>query len=278
MTIEYIFLFLLGISIGSFLTVVAERFDSTESFWQGRSHCNNCKKVLSWWELVPLLGYLLLHGRCSHCRKGIPYLYPVFEIFTGLTFVGLRFAQTNANYWVLAGQLIIASFIIILLIYDWYNQSFPANLLAVTFVVTLAVTLAIMYWAPSYRPIVTINDPILVWLSSPQNVWFFTLKGMIVGLVALGIFAVPSGGRWMGYGDVLLAGILGIWLGYPFVVVGLILAFYLGATAAVWQILTRRVAKNRRIAFGPFLILGAIIVQVWAGALFETIINIWGGI
>lgn len=276
--LEYIFLFLLGISMGSFLTVVAERYDATESFWRGRSHCNKCKKVLSWWELLPLVGYLLLHGNCRHCKFKIPHAYPLFELFTGLTFIGLRWAQQEVNYWVLAGQLIIASFLIILFIYDWYNQSFPASLIVLTFIITLVISVGVILWAPSTRVAVSLADPILVWLSSPSSPWLELVKGSLIGFLTLGIFAFPSRGKWMGYGDVMLAGILGLWLGYPLVVIGLMLAFYLGAIIAIWQLANHRVAENRRIAFGPFLIAGAILVQVWGSSLFAFIIKIWGGI
>jgi prepilin signal peptidase PulO-like enzyme (type II secretory pathway) len=276
MTLEYIFIFLLGLSMGSFLTVVAERFDSVERFWQGRSHCNHCKKVLTWWELIPLVGYLLLHGKCQHCRRIIPRFYPFIELLCGLTFLGLFLAQTELNYLVFVGQLIVVSLLFLLLIYDWINQSFPALLLSLSFSITLAVTSAIIVWAPDQRPIITSADPILTYLSTPTNLWWSMLKGGMLGVVALGLFAVPSRGKWMGYGDVLLVGILGIWLGYPFIVLALILAFYLGAIVAIGQIVTRTVARDHHIAFGPFLIAGAIIVQIWGGDIFASIIKFWG--
>lgn len=277
MIFEYVFLFTLGLSMGSFLTVVAERFDSAEAFWLGRSHCNECKQVLSWWELIPLVGYLILHGECRHCKKMIPRLYPVFELISGFTFIGLLAAHSGENYWVLAGHLVIASFLLLLLIYDWLNQAFPALLLVMTSLFTLIITSLIIIYAPADRYMAMIHDPILSWLSSPDNLWVGALKGLIVGMSVLGLFALPSRGKWMGYGDVLLIGILGYWLAYPFIVIALMIAFYLGAIGAIWQVLFNRVAKDHRIAFGPFLIISAFILQVWGSELFLFIIKYWGG-
>jgi prepilin signal peptidase PulO-like enzyme (type II secretory pathway) len=275
MFLEYIFLFLLGLSMGSFLTVVAVRFDTAESFWKGRSHCTHCKHILLWWELIPQVGYILLRGRCSHCRKIISKNYPLFELLTGAVFVGLRYAQPDPNYWMLIGQLIIASLLIVLFIYDWLNQSFPTILLGITLSVIVLVSLLTIVLNPNYRHVSVDSDSLLAWFNSPREAWWEILKGGIISTVALGSLAFPSRGRWMGYGDVWLAGILGLWIGYPLIILCLIVAFFSGTIVGVIQLVTGSLSKDHRIAFGPFLILGGFVAMIWGRQLFTAIMNVW---
>src|SRR5690349_9078045 len=80
-------LFIIGIFVGSFLNVLADRLPRGESVLWGRSHCDFCKKTLRWYELVPLFSYLLQNGRCRRCHKKLSVQYPLMELVTGVSFV-----------------------------------------------------------------------------------------------------------------------------------------------------------------------------------------------
>ncbi len=269
------FFFIFGLAVGSFLTVIVERYDAEESFIIGRSKCNHCRKTLSWWELLPVLGYLLVRGKCIKCDKRIPIVYPLFELITGLSFVGIRLTQSSpVNYLLIAINLLAVSALLILCFYDWLHQSFPVPVLYLALgVVILAVAAEIMV---GKVPSLVINDPAFHWLATPAESWQTYLWGALVGAGFLGVLAFPTQGRWMGYGDVALVAILGLWIGYPSVIVGLMLAFYSGAAIGIALLLTHRVGKDHRIAFGPFLILGAVAAKVWAEPMFHAIIRLWG--
>ena len=82
-----VFLFILGACIGSFLNVLIDRLPFDKSPWKGRSYCDNCKKTLKWYDLIPVLSFVLLQGKCRYCRKHVSYYYPLVEIITGIMFV-----------------------------------------------------------------------------------------------------------------------------------------------------------------------------------------------
>src|SRR5690349_21434551 len=140
---EVVFLAVLGAAVGSFLTVIVDRYDVAETVLTGRSHCDTCKENLRWWELVPLLSYVILQGKCARCHKQIPALYPVFEAITAIAFVLVRLAQPSpVSYPYLILELIFVSFLLVLLFYDWMTQTFPTLLLYIGLVLAAGIGLA----------------------------------------------------------------------------------------------------------------------------------------
>ena len=81
------FIFLFGLAVGSFLNVLIDRLPRDESVIKGRSYCENCKKQLLWYDLIPLLSFLILKGKCRHCHSPISFYYPTVELVTGAMFV-----------------------------------------------------------------------------------------------------------------------------------------------------------------------------------------------
>ncbi len=110
--------FLLGLCVGSFLNVLADRLPRDESVFWGRSHCDYCKKPLRWYELIPVVSFVLQAGRCRRCRKKLSLRYPLIELITGAAFVMLP-----AQYWVL-----FSSFLVIF-IADFTTQIIPDSML-----------------------------------------------------------------------------------------------------------------------------------------------------
>src|SRR5580704_2783986 len=95
----WIFLFIFGLAIGSFLNVVALRYDGEHFLFSnkklgGRSHCPHCKKTLRWFELIPLVSFAIQGGKCRHCKAPIGWQYPLVELISGIIFVAvpLRFS------------------------------------------------------------------------------------------------------------------------------------------------------------------------------------------
>lgn len=100
-----IFLFIIGLSVGSFLGVLADRLYKGEDIVFKRSHCDNCKKILGIGDLVPLFSYLFLGGRCRYCRKQLSLKYPLVELTSGLGFVYL---YTHLNFFALPSPTVIS--------------------------------------------------------------------------------------------------------------------------------------------------------------------------
>ncbi len=277
MIVELILLGVIGLAVGSFLMVVTERIDTADSFLFGRSHCNHCKKDLSWWKLLPFVGYFLVRGQCLDCHARIPKIYPVFELLTGLIFVLLRFtAPQPVNYPILIFSLLFVCILLVLFFYDWLHQSFPVSVLWAGLGGVVVLNGAKLVLAPALVSRYVTGTPYFEWIGSPSWPWAALLLGGVVGVVLLGLLAFPSRGRWMGYGDVILIALLGLWIGYPFILVALLIAFYAGAIVGVGQLATKTARKDHHLAFGPFLILGAIITQAWGMPILSTIMKWWG--
>ena len=103
----YVFLFLLGSAVGSFLNVIICRLETKEEIVGGRSHCLRCGQTLRWYDLIPLASFFILRGRCRYCREKISWQYPLVELATGLLFVAVfKFADLPSfcfsGYWLLA--------------------------------------------------------------------------------------------------------------------------------------------------------------------------------
>src|SRR3989338_3192403 len=99
----YLFLFIFGLAIGSFLNVVSLRSQPGQRLLDlriinGRSHCPHCQKTLRWYELIPLLSFIVQFGKCRHCKKKLSLQYPLVEFLSGLIFVSVPLLLTNFQF------------------------------------------------------------------------------------------------------------------------------------------------------------------------------------
>ncbi|HEB14123.1 MAG TPA: prepilin peptidase [candidate division WWE3 bacterium] len=250
MTINYLLLlatmlyFLLGTAVGSFLDVWARRILRGESP-TGRSKCEDCGHVLSASDLIPLLSFLFLRGRCRYCRKPLSWQYPIVEVGTGIVFASLafKFGVLGINFKLLAfiPLLVAVSALIAAFITDILEQVIADKFLVV------GAGAAFLYRATFYLTNFDSNG--------------FNLGLDILG--ALGVFALFQLIRWatkkrgMGDGDPPLGFAAGLLVGFPLVLVQIFLTFTLGGlVAAVLLVLKKKHLKDK-VAFGPFLIIAA---------------------
>ncbi len=240
-------LFLFGLAIGSFLNVVIDRIPRGESIVFGRSRCDYCKKTLRWFELIPVLSYLIQGGRCVRCHKRLSVQYPLVELFTGAVFVALPHMQAaygpaaDALYgYHLAALCSIASAGIVILVTDLKYQIIPDRML----IVLVLAAGALLY--PSPLP------------TAVQKLGVGAVSGSFFYLLWLG-----TRGRGMGFGDVKLSAVLGLLLGFPQAIIAFYTAFLTGAGYGVILIIQRKAGMKSRVPFGPFLLLGAVVSVVW---------------
>lgn len=234
-----VILFVLGAIVGSFLNVAAFRFRSGLSVG-GRSRCGSCGKTLSWYELVPVVSFIVLGGRCGSCRANISWRYPAVETLTALIFATVY--HPAHLLWVNALFLIIFSIYIVILIYDMRHKVIPNSLVYPA--ILLALVIAVLA-----------RGTLLDWLAGPILFAFFTLIWLL------------SRGRAMGFGDGKLALSIGLMLGAAGGFSAVIVAFWVGALYGLALIaagflsplLTRgkRITMKSEVPFAPFLVLGA---------------------
>lgn len=234
-----ILFFVFGTIIGSFLNVVICRLSIGESIAENRSYCPLCKKKLVWYELIPIISFIVQKGKCRACKKKISLQYPLVEIFTGLIFV-LIF---NAQYSIFdtCFLLLISCFLIILFVYDlkYYLVSDK--------IVYPAIIIAFLY-----------------------QLQFSIFNYLSAAVIAGGFFLVIiliSKGKWMGMGDVKIGILMGLILGLPKVFVALFLAFLIGALVSILLMALKKKTLKSEIPFGPFLTAATLLAVFWGDKL-----------
>ncbi|MEK7171236.1 MAG: prepilin peptidase [Patescibacteria group bacterium] len=240
--------FLFGLAYGSFLNVVILRFDDWQAIVKTRSHCPNCKTLLSWWDLVPLLSFSYLLGKCRYCRKPISWQYPIVELLTAALIAAgyyLLFITQSLAMWQsvvgLAALILVIGAMVTIFVHDLTEMMVPdlmANILLIA---------AIIY------ALVVHQD------------YMGSVYAAAMGFVPIMLLVYPSRGKWMGEGDVKIAGALAILVGWPSAVVFMVAAFMIGGAFGSIALLTHKVKMKTAVPFGPFLILAAIIALFWGG-------------
>jgi leader peptidase (prepilin peptidase)/N-methyltransferase len=240
------FVFVFGTVIGSFLNAVLWRLRTGESFVSGRSYCTTCRHELTARDLVPLLSWLFLRGKCRHCRAGISPSYFVIESATGILFLAAT-ARIIPEYGFADGTLLAK------LLLHWY---FIATMVIV-FVFDLRYMLILRQ--------VTLPAAALCFLGNLALGMPF-LPLVLGALVGAGIFQAQywlSKGKWIGGGDIHLGLLIGAMLGLPLTLVALFIAYVSGAAVGVVLLATRRSGWQSQIPFGTFLAAGAIASLLW---------------
>ncbi|MFA6325241.1 MAG: prepilin peptidase [Candidatus Paceibacterota bacterium] len=259
MTTILAFIFLVfGLIIGSFLNVVIFRLN-TEKGFHGRSKCMNCRKQLYWYELFPLFSFLLLNGRCKHCKTRISFQYPLVELLTGVVFALLFLKFQNifyTNALIFAGTMAyyasMFSVLIVIAIYDIRHKIIP-DILALIFGILAFAGLFI------FSPLGF--DPHI-----PTILEF--LSGVIIA-TPFALIWLFSKGVWMGLGDAKLAIGLGWLLGLSRVLSGVVVSFWSGAIIGLLLIaFSKKHSIKSEIPFAPFLVLGAILAFLFELHLF----------
>jgi leader peptidase (prepilin peptidase)/N-methyltransferase len=256
MTFSFI---ILGLLIGSFLNVIIFRFDTGESVVSGRSRCNSCKKMIAWYDNIPVLSFVFLRGKCRNCGERISWQYPTVECVTAtlFMFVGQSFfffGNTESAIQTVFSLGLIAALIVVF-VYDLSTMEIPVSVLA--FGVGWTVLSLFLLW----------------YFASPQGAFSESrfAEGLIGGLIAFSIFYALvffSRETWMGEGDAWLALMLGLVVGWKLLLPALTIAFGSGALFGIALILLHKKNLQSRIPFGPFLA-ASIMFMLFFGALVE---------
>ncbi len=256
MATTLIIFFILGLAIGSFLNVAVYRLKTAENIVWERSHCPHCKKIIRWYDNIPLLSFILLKFRCRYCKQKISFQYPLVELFTGILFlfIGWRyFVEGNPASWFLTAYYLgIVSFLITILVYDWLNMEIPGLVLWPAVGWAVVFNLIFNYSGLGNASIFNIS------VSS-------ALLAMIVAFLFFFLLSAASKEKWMGMGDAYLAILIGLVTGWPQVLLALILSFFIGAVVGIILILAKKKKMKSQIPFAPFLVLGTLIAMFFYG-------------
>lgn len=245
------FSFALGLAMGSFVNVVVYRYNTGVPI-TGRSFCLSCGSPLRWYEMLPVLSYVFLRGRCAHCGSKFSPQYPLVELLTGTLFAaallhasrvleGVEFALGAAFLFV------VMTLLVAITVYDLKHTIIP-DLFSGLFALT-ALAVSFLFPALAHG-----DAPRLEALGS----------SMFAGLVLAAPFAAIfffSSGRLMGFGDAKLAAGIGFLLGFGKGLAALMLSFWMGGAVALVLLFLREGAFTMKseIPFGPFLVAGTLV-------------------
>ena len=224
--------FVFGLIFGSFLNVLIYRLRNGGRIFFDRSKCPHCKTTLKWHDLVPLLSFAYLYGRCRYCRKKISWQYPLVELASGIVWV-LVFYRFWPS-WNIIYYIFILSLFLAIAVYDARWKIIPDRL------VYPAIIIVFIYNAFNANLIVPLFVALSVFL------FFFLIYYF-------------SSGRAMGLGDAKLSFLIGLFLNPISSLVAFNLAFIFGAIYAIILLVIGKKSLKSKIALGPFLVLGTII-------------------
>ena len=238
---------LLGTEIGSFLNVCIDRLPAGRSLVYPPSHCEACQHRLSPKDLIPVLSYLWLRGHCRYCRVPIPRRLFWVEVGSGLLFA--------FTYWQygLSVEFVVITFycylFIVLGVIDLEHKLILNKIVYPAVVVALIIS-------------VFLPQPGIIDVSLP---WPKIVNGIIGGAIGFVFLLIPAiiyrGG--MGWGDIKMAGLIGLVTGFPLVFVALLMAVILGGLVAGFLLLLKIRKRKEAIPFGPFLSLATMATLLW---------------
>lgn len=237
----HIYLFVLGLILGSFFNVVGLSVPAGHSFANRRSACPSCGRTLTFFELIPVFSYMLQVGKCRGCKARVSPLYPAVEMLTGVLFASAPIFLGWSGE-LLVGWILISLFMIIF-VTDVAYMLIPDKILL--FFIVIFIVLRV---------------------SLPLTPWWDSIVGAAVGFSLLLSIAVVSKGG-MGGGDIKLFAVIGFVLGMKMVLLSLLFACLYGALLGIIGLLTGILKKKTLIPFGPYIVFGTLTAYFWGDSL-----------
>jgi leader peptidase (prepilin peptidase)/N-methyltransferase len=255
---------LVGMAIGSFLNVCIDRLPAHKSIVTPASKCDGCGKELTVRDLIPVVSFLILGGKCRFCGVKIPTRVLLVEILSGLLFF-LAFWRFG-----LSAQFGITAFwscvFLVIIFIDWEHQlilnkiTYPAGVIAL-----------VLLGIDSIFP----EAGILEYLKMvPQP---SILSGLIGGGIAFTFFLIIFliNPRGMGMGDIKLVAVIGLAMGIPFSVIALLIGILIGGVVAIIMLALRKKGRKDVIAYGTFLAMGPILMLLWGSEIWHWYQNLF---
>ncbi|MBQ8965759.1 A24 family peptidase [Ruminococcus sp.] len=252
--IIYLFVFLFGICIGSFLNVCIYRLPLGESLIKSNSHCMTCGTPIRKRDLIPVISWCMLKGKCHACGAKISARYTVVELLNGICYllIFLRF-DVVSNPLLASLVALMTSALIVVFFMDWDTQ-------------------LINTWVVVFIGVLGIIKFLLCQRSCPMTLGSMLLGAVLVSVPLL-IISLVSHEKAMGMGDVYLMAGAGLFLGAPNVLFAMLIALVVGA---VCGLIIKHSSGNSVFAFGPYLAIGIAVTAVFGNEIYNWYMNMTG--
>ncbi|AJD91662.1 prepilin peptidase [Jeotgalibacillus malaysiensis] len=246
-TLLTVYFVIAGMLLASFFNVAGLRIPAGESIVYPGSACPQCKRRLTWKELIPVFSFLIQRGKCRNCKKIISPVYPVIEALGGILF-GLAYL-----YFGLTLELMVAltfiSLLLIITVSDIAYMLIPDKILL--FFLFLLIPLRVI-------------EPLTPWWDAPL--------GAAAGFTLLFLIAIVSRGG-MGGGDIKLYALIGLVLGVKLTLLSFFLATFIGTAAGLYAIYVKKKSRKDPVPFGPSIAAGALIAYFFGTELIASYLN-----
>ncbi len=260
-----IIMVILGLIVGNFLTAIITRYPlMLKQQWHNdcrdflgmtpekksdkltlitpKSHCLHCKNLLKWRHTIPLIGYILLSGKCAHCKRPIQLFYPLVELLSAIASVIV--ARKFGLSWPMVAALIFSYLIILLAFIDLHHQLLPDPLTIGTLWLGLMLN--------SFGFFTHLSDAL----------WSSVVGYSFLWLLAW-VFLTLRKKQGMGHGDFKMLAMVGAWLGFYSMVNTLVLAIIVSTLFSIVLVFCKQANWNKAMPFGPSLAIGAWISLLW---------------
>ncbi len=238
---EFVFVAVLGLVIGSFLNVCIYRIQMEQSIAFPPSHCTNCNHKLMSLDLIPVISYLFLGGKCRYCKEKISVRYPLVEILNALVYllIYFKFGLTliTLKYCILTSILIVIGMIDYDTQFVYTSTTLFGGIIACMFIIIQAA----------------------IYKTGTVDL----ILGGVIGFGIIGLIVFLTKG--MGEGDIEIAAICGLFLGVKGILIGLFLAIIIGGFIGVVILSLKLKKAKEKMAFGPFIAFGSLISAMWGG-------------
>lgn len=282
-------LFIIGAAVGSFLNVLSQRYESDKQIFDfriigGRSRCPSCGKTLRWYELVPILSFIIQGRKCRGCRAKISWQYPLVELASGLVavLVPLAIGKTlEVNLHRVGGELPIWHYLlsIIFILAGW------------TMIFLAAVDARLKIIPDQSNILIAVLGIIAVFIRSRYGlfgdlegsflghyaalfglrdfIWLNFISAAVFGAVFFGLIIFLSRGRGMGMGDLKLVAAAGLLIGWPDIILAVALSFIIGALGSIIMMALGGRNLKSLVPFGPYIVLGILLTIVFGREIME---------
>lgn len=267
----------MGLGIGSFLNVLTLRYDEAGPVFGkhivfGRSHCLYCKKTLAWYELIPLLSFVIQLGRCRTCKAKLTLQYPLVELITALIFIFIPYyffvyqktlyLNLSSNWLTGFSALWILVFLGLLTlgIIDYRKYLVPDELIVFLAALGVLWTLLLMFsnnFSELRGSFIGSNAEIF---GLRGNLWLNHIAGSVLGALLIGMIFFGTKGKAIGFGDVKLFSALGLLFGFPDIIIIFFFSFIVGALVSLPLLIRRLKGMKDFVPFAPFIVIASLLV------------------
>ena len=303
LVMTYFILFFFGLAVGSFLYVVSLRYLPGQNpegkplasygaglldlkIIGGRSRCPHCRETLKWYELIPLLSFIIQKGRCRNCGKRLSLQYPLVEFLSGLIFVFVPFVSVNSLQFIIYSQflqfLVIGSWLLIFILFlllsiiDFHHYIIP-DLINLVLGSLGIILIALNQKIGNFGFITgSFMGHYAAIFGFRESIWLNHFFAAFLGMAFFGLVIILTRGRAMGWGDFKLVGALGLIFGWPDIIMIIALSFIIGSIFVAPLLIKGRKNMKDAVPFGPFMIMASVLVFFIGFQMIDSYFKLFG--